>query len=112
MRRYQLLLPLKKFAKQRPFWYSYFYVPKKTKIVGLFADGSGSLLDGNGNVALVFRSKKPDYYRIKVPEGRDGKLWKFQQSTGTKRLMTVPPCLARNAEELVLPKEVVEADCN
>jgi len=93
-------------------WNLYFYVPKKTKIVGLFAGGSGSLLAGSGNVALVFRSKKPDYYRIKVPEGQDGKLWKFHQSTGTKRLMTVPACLAHNAEELLLPKEVVEADCN
>lgn len=93
-------------------WNLYFYVPKKTKIVGLFADGSGSLLDGSGNVALVFRSKKPDYYRIEVPEGQDGKLWKFHQSTGTRRLMTVPPCLACNAEEQLLPKEVVEADCN
>ena len=93
-------------------WNLYFYVPKKTKIVGLFADGSGTLLDPTGNVAFTFRAKKPDYYRIRVPEGRDGKLWKFHQCTGTKRLMTVPPCLASNAGELLLPREVVEADCN
>jgi len=93
-------------------WNLYFYVPKKTKIVGLYADGSGRLLDGSGNVALVFRGKKPDYYGIKVSEGQDGKLWKFHQCTGTRRLMTVPPCLAHKVEELLLPKEVVEADCN
>lgn len=93
-------------------WNLYFYVPKKTKIVGLYADGSGTLLDGSGNVALTFKAKKPDYYGINVPEGRDGKLWKFHQSTGTKRLMTVPPCLASNARELLLPPEVVEADCD
>jgi hypothetical protein len=93
-------------------WNLYFYVPKKTKIVGLFADGSGKLLDPSDNVAHVFSAKKPGYYGIKVPEGRDGKLWKFHQSTGTKRLMTVPPCLASNARELLLPPEVVEADCN
>jgi hypothetical protein len=91
-------------------WNLYFYVPKKTKIVGLFADGSGKLLDPTGNVAHVFNAKKPGYYGIKVPEGRDGKLWKFHQSTGTKRLMTVPPCLASNARELLLPPDVVEAD--
>lgn len=93
-------------------WNLYFYVPKKTEIVGLFADGSGTLLDPTGNVALAFRAKKPDYYGIKVPEGQDGKLWKFHQCTGTRRLMTVPPCLAHKAEELLLPKEVIEADCN
>ena len=94
---HSLLLRVKRFAKQRWFWYSYFYVPKKTKIVGLFADGSGTLLDGSGNVALPFRAKKSDYYEIKVPEGRDGKLYKFHQSNGTKQLMTAPPCLASDA---------------
>jgi hypothetical protein len=93
-------------------WNLYFYVPKKTKIIGLFADGSGTLLDPTDNVAFTFKAKKPDYYRIKVPQGQDGKLWKFHQSTGIKRLMTVPPCLAHKAEELLLPKKVVEADCN
>jgi len=93
-------------------WNLYFYVPKKTKIVGLFASGSGTLLDPAGNVALTFKAKKPDYYGIKVPEGKDGKLWKFHQCTGKKRLMTVPPCLASNVRELLLPKEAVEADCN
>lgn len=92
-------------------WNLYFYVPKKTKIFGLFADGSGKLLDPTGKVAFTFKAKKPDYYGIKVPEGRDGKLWKFHQCTGKKRLMTVPPCLASNARELLLPREVIEADC-
>jgi hypothetical protein len=102
-------------AEPAPFsgsWNLYFYVPKKTKIIGLFADGSGRLLDPTGSVAFTFKSKKPDYYRIKVPEGHDGKLWKFHQCTGTKRLMTVPPCLASNTEELLLPQEVVEAGRN
>ncbi len=93
-------------------WNLYFYVPKKTKIVGLFAEGSGKLLDPTGSVAFTFNSKKPGYYGIKVPEGHNGKLWKFHQCTGKKRLMTVPPCLASNADELLLPREVVEADSN
>jgi hypothetical protein len=93
-------------------WNLYFYVPKKTRIVGLFAEGSGKLLDPAGSVAFTFNSKKPGYYGIKVPEGHDGKLWKFHQCTGKKRLMTVPPCLASNEQELLLPSEVVEADSN
>ncbi|NIP22569.1 MAG: DUF4838 domain-containing protein [Phycisphaerae bacterium] len=91
-------------------WNLYFYVPQKTKIIGLFADGSGKLLDPTGNAALTFKARKPDYYSIKVPEGHDGKLWKFHKCTGTKRLMTVPPCLASNARELLLPSEVVKAN--
>jgi len=93
-------------------WNLYFYVPKKTKIVGLFASGSGKLLDPAGNVAFTFDAKKSDYYGIKVPEGHDGKLWKFHQCTGKKRLMTVPPYLASNTAELLLPTEVIEADFN
>jgi len=92
-------------------WNMYFYVPKQTEIVGLYANGSGTLLDADGNVAFVFKGGKANFYAIEVPEGLDGKLWKFHQSTGTRRLMTVPPCLARSADELLLPKEVVEADC-
>jgi hypothetical protein len=93
-------------------WNLYFYVPKKTKIIGLFASGSGKLLDPAGSVAFTFNAKKPDYYGIKVPEGHDGRLWKFQQCTGKKRLMNVPTCLASNADELLLPREVAEADSN
>jgi hypothetical protein len=93
-------------------WNLYFYVPKKTKIVGLFASGSGKLLNPAGSVAFTFNSKKPGYYGIKVPEGCDGKLWKFHQCAGKKRLMTVPPSLASNVGELLLPREVAEADSN
>jgi len=45
-----------------------------------------------------------------VPPGEDGKLWRFEQCSGDRMLMTVPPYLARSAEELLLPKEVVDRD--
>jgi hypothetical protein len=45
-----------------------------------------------------------------VPPGLDGRLWKFHQCAGERRLMTVPPYLARNERELLLPAEVVEKD--
>ena len=91
-------------------WSLYFYVPKKTEIVGLYAEGSGTLLDGAGNVAYTFNGKKAGFHRIEVSSGQDGKLWKFQRNTGIKRLVTVPPNLAMDAEGLLLPREVVEAD--
>jgi hypothetical protein len=40
----------------------------------------------------------------------DGKLWRFEHCQGQRLLMTVPPYLARNGAELLLPAEVVAAD--
>ncbi len=90
-------------------WSLYFYVPKGTKVVGGYASGVGTLLDGDGRKVYDF-GPKPHYFRVPVAPGQDGKLWKFHNSTGQRLLMTVPPYLARNAKELLLPAEVVEAD--
>jgi hypothetical protein len=90
-------------------WSLYFYVPKGTKIVGGFTSGVGTLLDGDGRKIHTF-DNKPGYFSIPVPSGQDGKLWKFQQCAGQRLLMTVPPFLARNANELLLPADVVERD--
>jgi len=53
---------------------------------------------------------KPGYFSISVPAGEDGKLWSFEHCAGNRFLMTVPPCLARDASELLLPEEVVLKD--
>ena len=90
-------------------WSMYFYVPKGTKVIGGYASGPGDLLDPTGRKAHIF-DKKPAYFSIPVPAGQDGKLWKFQNTAGQRLLMTVPPCLARNERELLLPREVVERD--
>jgi hypothetical protein len=50
------------------------------------------------------------WFNVPVPEGQDGKLWTLKNSRGQRLLMTVPPYLARNGQELLLPTEVVEAD--
>ncbi|MHB0934822.1 MAG: DUF4838 domain-containing protein [Armatimonadota bacterium] len=93
-------------------WYLYFYVPKGTKTIGGYADAkTGSLLDPDGKVALNFEQmEKIGYFNVPVPAGQDGKLWKMHFCTGQRILMTVPPYYARNAEGLLLPKEVVEKD--
>lgn len=91
----------------------YFYVPKGTAIVGGFADGVGSVLDGDGKRVFEFTKdtfKSGNYFSIPVGPGQDGKLWQLASSAGRRLLMTVPPYLARNADELMLPREVVEAD--
>ena len=96
-------------AKLYTRWTLYFYVPRGTKIVGGFGEGIGTLRDGSGKTVHTF-DKKAGYFSIPVPQGEDGKLWSFYSCSGDKMLMTVPPFLARNTDELLLPREVIEKD--
>ncbi len=90
-------------------WYLHFYVPKGTPVIGGFSDGVGSLCDPRGETVHEFPAR-PGFFNIPVPPGEDGKLWSFKNSIGTRHLMTVPPCLARDAGDLLLPEEVVARD--
>jgi len=90
----------------------YFYVPKGTKFIGGYAaDIAGKLVGPDGKDAFQF-DPKAGYFQAAVPAGQDGKLWSYVGDWHKARLMfmTVPPYLARNARELMLPREVVEAD--
>ena len=99
-------------------WTMYFYVPKGTKVVGGWASRvanwapriSGKLLDAEGREVLDFGKSEEGWFKVPVPPGQDGRLWKFENSQGQRLLMTVPPYVARSAEELLLPQEVVEAE--
>jgi len=92
-------------------WSLCFYVPSGTKFVGGFSAGPGRLLDGDGKVVFTFKDK-PGYFRVLVSPGQDVRLWRFDRCAGQHLLMTVPPCLARSREELLLPAEVVNAEKN
>ncbi len=102
----------------RGVWTMVFYVPRGTRVIGGWASRvanwapriSGTLVDPSGNTALDFATTEEGWFKVPVPEGQDGKLWTFEESQGQRLLMTVPPYLARNGEELLLPIEVVEAD--
>jgi hypothetical protein len=99
-------------------WSLYFYVPKGTKVVGGWASRianwapriSGTLQDASGKVLIDFAQREDGWFKVDLPQGQDGKLWKFSDTLGQRLLMTVPPYLARDANELLLPKEVVEQD--
>jgi len=93
-------------------WSAYFYVPKGTRMVGGYAgDPRGKILDGDGKVIYRYEDlDKPGHFSVPVPSGQDGRLWRFEATRGNRLLLTVPPCLAETADELLLPKEVVEAD--
>lgn len=91
----------------------YFYVPKGVRIVGGYAAGKNiQIFDGGANKILDWRDTDSNggYFNIPVPAGQDGALWQLRGANIIVRLMTVPPYLARNEKELLLPKEVIEAD--
>jgi hypothetical protein len=87
----------------------YFFVPTGTKYVsGYNGDDCQELRDGDGNIVHKF-PKLPGYFKVKVPEGQDGKVWNYK--AGRMRiLMTVHPYMALSPNELLLPAEVVEAE--
>lgn len=96
----------------------YFYVPKGTAIVaGKYSGHVKVMKDDTGKVVLDFSTLKDEiaskkgavYFTVPVPAGRDGTLWKMEGLV-LCHLYTVPPYYALSAEELVLPKEVVERD--
>lgn len=93
-------------------WSLYFYVPRGTRTVGGFTGSStGTIRDGDDNVVLGFSDiETPNYFNVPVPDGQDGRLWKFDQCRGERLLMTVPPYLSPKPERLLLPREVIDAD--
>ena len=94
-------------------WSMVFYVPRGTKSVAGFTDSDhGKIVDGTGRTVLSFSDLSvPCYFNIPVPEGADRALWRIENhASRTLRLLTVPPYLARNGKELLLPREVVDAD--
>lgn len=99
-------------------WTMYFYVPRGTRSVGGWASRiaswspriSGRLLDADGKEVLDFAKLEEGWFNVPVAAGQDGRLWKFEDTQGQRLLMTVPPYVARSAEELMLPAEVVEKD--
>jgi hypothetical protein len=89
-----------------------FYVPRGTRTVAGFATATtGRLLDGSGNTVWSFEDMdEPDYFQVTVAEGQDATLWRFENCSGSRMLLTVPPYLAPTPSALLLPREVVEAD--
>lgn len=88
------------------------YVPKGTKKIGAFTRGRGRILDPEGTVAHTLTGEA-GFISLPVPEGQDGAYWRFEGMVGARlQLLTVPPYLAPSPAQMLLPKEVVEADQN
>ena len=68
------------------------------------------MFDGDSNEVYDFAKVPEGWFEIAVPKGQDGRLWKFEKCRALIKPMTIPPYGARTAEELLLPKEVIQAD--
>jgi hypothetical protein len=91
-------------------WMGYFYVPKGTKIIGLFAGEHGEVRDSEDRPQFWLNGRERNFYGVAVPEGQDGKVWRVRYVRGAVRLLTVPPYFGRTPQDLLLPKEVIEKD--
>jgi hypothetical protein len=91
-------------------WEMYFYVPKGTQVVGLFGGEHGEIRDADGRPLFWLNGRERNYYSVAVPDGQDGRLWRIRYGQGPVQLLTVPSYFARSADELLLPREVVQRD--
>ena len=94
----------------------YFYVPKGTAVVAGWSSGAASstpndaMFDSSNVMRHNFTNTPNGYFSVPVPAGEDGKVWRLSNAVGSKVLMTVPNYYARSVAELLLPREVVQAD--
>ncbi len=89
----------------------YFYVPKQTRVIGAYDQANaGGLFNADGRQVVDFSKTPTDYISIDVPGNQTGRLWSVRALGGRFRLLNVPPYVAGNAADLLLPKEVVDQD--
>ena len=89
-----------------------FFVPTGTTVINAVhhptGPSQGSIYDPSGNVALDI-STAPTYFQIPVPPGMDGKLWGVS-GVPPITLLNIPPYWAQNANQMLLPAEVVAGE--
>ena len=110
---------------RRHMWDGWFYVPQGTQQLSFHVSepASGDLFDGDGNLAFSFRkpwtaadgtthppAETTGFHTIDLSAAQAGRLWRLSQTRAAWLFLNVPPYLARRPSELLLPKEIVEAD--
>ena len=91
-------------------WAQYFYVPRGTQVIGMYGGEHGEIRDSQDRPQFWFNGRERGFYRVPVPSGEDGKLWRIRYMRGPLILLTVPSNFAATPQELLLPREVVERD--
>jgi hypothetical protein len=88
----------------------YFYVPKGTRELVLYAqDGSVAVRDPSNQAAHQGRAQG-DFLAIPVKPGMDGKAWSLTGKFRNLWFMNVPTVLSASPAMAILPQEVAEKD--
>ena len=110
---------------RRHMWEGWFYIPRGTRQISFHVSdpASGDVFNGDGHLAFSFKrpwtaadgtehaaATTAGFHTIDVPEGQDGRLWRLSSTRAAWLFLNVPPYVARRPFELLLPREVVEAD--
>jgi hypothetical protein len=87
----------------------YFYVPKGTKQIAYYVEGSAhQLYDGTGRLAARVQKQPGNVILVPVPAGQDGQAWHLD---GLKQhclwFFNCPNYLAARAESLLVPREAL-----
>jgi hypothetical protein len=86
-------------------WTLYAWVPAGTRRIGLYSAASaGELINPRGEKALELAAEGGRFLSAPVPEGMDGRFWKFRSVAGRVSLLSIPPYLARTPAELLVPE--------
>ena len=93
-------------------WMGYFYVPKGTKMIGIFGGEHGEVRDSQDRPHFWLNGRERNYYSLEVPKGQDGQFWRVRYVRGALRLLTVPPLFSPTPQQLLLPREVVSQDAS
>ena len=89
-----------------------FYVPRGTEMLGGYnarPASSAQLLNPEGDMAVNL-TEADGYFSVAVDPAHTGRLWRRHMIAGDVYLMTVPPYVAPSAEDLLLPRELVERE--
>lgn len=87
-----------------------FFVPKGTTAIAYYVDGTAhDLLGPDGQVVIHIPRQPGNVVTVDVPEGTDGRAWAFRGLTPSVLwFYNCPNTVARSAEELMVPREVLE----
>jgi len=86
-----------------------FLVPAGVSHIGGYSQSpAGQLLGEKGELLFDFTSQRePDYFDVPIPPARHPRIFRLKGAVWNKRLMTVPPYLARSRSELLVPREAL-----
>jgi hypothetical protein len=102
-------------AKNKPKLYGTshfrFYVPKgKKKVVLYMENGGAHVFNAKLRKVLNPTKKRKQVVEIPVKSGEDGTIWNIQSVVGIIVLKNIPPLLALNEDELLIPEQCTQKE--